>query len=118
MTDEPALHREEGKSDQGHDQGDGLEGGEVTQPGDSTLEGREPEPRLFMLDLMLPAMSGIELAQRLRTDGYRETPIIAMSASPTMLQVAEESELFHGSLGMPFELDGLLEAVECYLGRN
>lgn len=76
------------------------------------LKGREPEPHLFMLDIMLPTMSGIDLAQRLRRDGFAETPIIAMSASPAMLDRAQESDLFHDYLGKPFDLDTLLRTVE------
>jgi two-component system, OmpR family, response regulator len=76
------------------------------------LKGRDPEPHLFMLDIMLPSMSGIDLAHRLRRDGFAETPMIAMSASPTMLDRAHESALFHGYLGKPFDLDTLLRTVE------
>jgi CheY-like chemotaxis protein len=33
------------------------------------LKGREPQPHLFMLDIMLPTLTGIELAGQLCTDG-------------------------------------------------
>jgi CheY-like chemotaxis protein len=78
------------------------------------LQGQTP-PSMFVLDIMLPTMSGIQLARRLREDGYGMTPMIAMSASPTMLQVAEESALFQHSLSKPFDLDALLQAVEHHL---
>jgi CheY-like chemotaxis protein len=79
------------------------------------LKGRTSQPSLFVLDIMLPTMSGIQLARRLREDGYGHTPMIAMSASPSMLQIAEESALFQDSLSKPFELDALLQAVEDHL---
>ena len=79
------------------------------------LKTRTPQPSLFVLDIMLPTMSGVQLARRLREDGYGETPMIAMSASPSMLLVAEESELFQHWLSKPFDLDTLLEAVEHHL---
>jgi CheY-like chemotaxis protein len=85
----------------------------LRHPGEiAHLKGREPQPRLFMLDIMLPGMTGIELAQHLRSDGFGETPMIAMSASATMLHRAEESQLFHDALPKPFDLDALLDAVD------
>jgi two-component system OmpR family response regulator len=79
------------------------------------LKGYTPQPSLFVLDIMLPTMSGIQLARSLREDGYKNTPMIAMSASPSMLQVADESALFQHSIGKPFDLDALLQAVERHL---
>jgi DNA-binding response OmpR family regulator len=79
------------------------------------LKEQEPAPHLFMLDIMLPNMSGIDLAHRLRRDGFAETPMIAMSASPTMLDRAKESRLFHDYLGKPFELDTLLRTVKGHM---
>ena len=76
------------------------------------LKGQASQPHLFMLDIMLPAMSGLQLARRLREDGFGETPMIAMSASPTMLDVAAQSHLFHAWIAKPFELDTLLHTVQ------
>src|SRR5919199_6219202 len=61
-------------------------------------------PDVFLLDLMLPGMSGVELAAQLRKCGYDYTPMIAMSASPLMLEVAAGSHLFQGTLSKPFDL--------------
>jgi CheY-like chemotaxis protein len=72
-------------------------------------EGREPG--LFVLDIMLPEISGIELARRLREHGHRHTPMIAMSASPEMVRAARESNLFQEALPKPFELDAFLDAI-------
>ena len=63
---------------------------------------------------MLPGMSGIDLAQRLRDDGFPETPMIAMSASPAMLKQASASHLFQGTLPKPFELQALLQYAAEY----
>ncbi|HEX6507024.1 MAG TPA: response regulator [Chloroflexota bacterium] len=76
------------------------------------LENKEPEPDLFVLDLMLPEMTGIQLARVLRRDGFPHTPMIAMSASTGMLRAAKESQLFEESLPKPFELSMLLDKVE------
>ena len=77
------------------------------------LELRESETHLdlFVLDLMLPDMDGVTLARRLQEDGFANTPMIAMSASPVRLQVATDSHLFVRTLSKPFDLDGLLGCV-------
>src|SRR5947209_10098187 len=38
-------------------------------------------PDLFLIDLMLPRMSGIDLATHVRELGFTHTPILGMSAS-------------------------------------
>lgn len=73
-----------------------------------------PNPDMFLLDLMLPGMSGIDLARRLRECGYSQQPIIAMSASPRMLTAASRSGLFQETISKPFDLSILLDAVERY----
>jgi CheY-like chemotaxis protein len=78
------------------------------------LKNQEPQPRLFLLDMMLPTMSGIDLALRLRGEGYHDTPMIAMSASHVMLRAARDSALFASSLAKPFDLGSLLGAVELH----
>jgi CheY-like chemotaxis protein len=77
----------------------------------------EPEPPadLFLVDLMLPGFNGIELAKRLRESGYADTPMIAMSASLTMLEEAAGSHLFEEAMAKPFDLTELLECVEQYV---
>ncbi len=70
------------------------------------------KPHLFVLDIMLPAMSGIRLAGELRKNGFGSTPMIAMSASPAMLKLAKESTFFQGVVPKPFDLDGFIEVVE------
>jgi CheY-like chemotaxis protein len=67
---------------------------------------------LFLLDLMLPGMTGIELARLLRSTGYEKTPMVAMSASPVMLREAAQSSLFQETLAKPFDLMALLDTVD------
>ena len=71
-------------------------------------------PRLFILDMMMPGMSGITLARLLRHEKFSDTPMIAMSASSSMLRAAEDSHLFQGMLPKPFELNSLLALAERY----
>ncbi len=74
----------------------------------------EGSTKLFILDLMMPELSGIALAERLRHDRFSDTPMIAMSASSSMLRAAEDSCLFQGTLSKPFELNRLLALAERY----
>jgi DNA-binding response OmpR family regulator len=70
------------------------------------------EPSLFVLDMMLPERTGIELAGALRDHGYVAVPMIAMSASSAMINQARQSGLFQAYLPKPFNLDHLLDLVE------
>lgn len=72
----------------------------------------EETTQLFILDMMMPGLNGIALAEQLRQDGFPTTPMIAMSASSTMLDAAEDSQLFQGTLPKPFELTRLLDFAE------
>ena len=72
----------------------------------------DERPNLFLIDIMLPEMSGITLAARLKDGGFEAIPKIAMSASPRMIQVAKESQLFDATLDKPFEVDDLLDCIE------
>lgn len=69
---------------------------------------------LFILDMMMPGLSGIALAQELRRVRFSDIPMIAMSASSSMLRAAEDSHLFQGTLPKPFELKRLLDLAERY----
>lgn len=72
-------------------------------------------PDLFLIDLMLPGMSGIELAEQLRAVGYATTPMIAISASRLMCNLACEAGIFERAIDKPFDLSTLLECIACYL---
>jgi CheY-like chemotaxis protein len=73
---------------------------------------------LFLIDIMLPEMSGIELARRLKDLGYRDTPKIAISASEQCVHQARRSGLFDAVLPKPFDIDDMLTAVEQHLSRT
>ena len=72
-------------------------------------------PDLFLIDIMLPTSSGIELAQQLREHGFPRTPMIAMSASGAMVRFAEQSGCFQAVLSKPFDVDVLLNEVHTSL---
>lgn len=73
------------------------------------------QPDLFLIDVMLPGMSGIELAASLREADHAETPMIAMSASSFMYKLASESGLFQDSIRKPFDVAVLLRRIGRYL---
>ena len=73
-------------------------------------------PGVFFIDLMLPRMSGIQLAEELRACGYSDTPMIAMSASRIMLKFAARSSLFQATLVKPFDVDTVISLVERFAG--
>jgi two-component system phosphate regulon response regulator PhoB len=80
---------------------------------------RQAPPDLVILDIMLPELSGIEVAQRLRGQpGTRSVPILMMTAK------AEESDQISGLnagaddyVTKPFSLKVLLARVEALLRR-
>jgi DNA-binding response OmpR family regulator len=65
---------------------------------------------LFLVDLMLQHRSGVEVAQDLRDVGFHG-PLVGMSASPFVAEVARESGLFADIIEKPFEVDDLLLAI-------
>jgi CheY-like chemotaxis protein len=72
---------------------------------------QQHQPDLFLVDLMLPGASGIEVAEDLRSNGFAGTPMIAMSASGFMRRMAVSSGLFDVSLEKPFDLQDLIGHV-------
>src|SRR5947209_8762572 len=60
-------------------------------------------PDLFVFDMMLPEVTGIELARRVQAEGHADTPIIAMSASRAMMENARRSGLFKAFISKPFD---------------
>ena len=70
---------------------------------------------LLLVDLRVLGGNGLQLVKELRADGFHETPMVAVSASPQLLQDAVESGVFQGSLPKPFDLAMLLDTVEQHL---
>ena len=57
-------------------------------------------------------MSGVELAAQLQQSPYREIPMLAISASPLMLELAKSSHLFVDTVAKPFDVRTFLDAVD------
>jgi two-component system phosphate regulon response regulator PhoB len=79
---------------------------------------KDRQPSVFLIDIMLHQTSGIELAQSLKGSGYASTPMIGMSASPFMVQMAAKSGAFVDTIEKPFEIDLLLDVVDRHAIRN
>jgi CheY-like chemotaxis protein len=77
--------------------------------------GPDHQPQLFVVDIMLPGMSGIEVARTLRSGGFSQTPMVAMSASPKHVKAASQSGLFQHVLAKPFDVSTFLQHVEQYV---
>lgn len=87
----------------------------ISNPGRAQEASAAVQPDLFLVDLMLPGISGIELAKQLRASGFDDTPMIAMSASTLMLQVASDSRLFQDTVAKPFDLSAVIRCVHQYV---
>jgi DNA-binding response OmpR family regulator len=70
------------------------------------------QPDLLLMDIMLPGMSGVELALQLRETIPTCPPMIALSASRLMLGLAKSSGHFVAAISNPFDIETLLATVE------
>jgi CheY-like chemotaxis protein len=79
------------------------------------LERRTPD--LFLIDLMMPGMSGYQLAKKIREiERFRDTPIIFSSSVES--DVHERAALTQGGnafIKKPFERDRLLDTVQAHI---
>lgn len=70
---------------------------------------RNVKPDLFLLDYLLPIMSGLELYDRLHaTEGLEQIPALFMSANAPTGEL-EKRRVYY--VRKPFELDEFLQAI-------
>ncbi|MFC3200007.1 response regulator transcription factor [Parapedobacter deserti] len=70
----------------------------------------EISPDLFILDIMLPDGSGIDICQRLRSNSEtRQTPIVMISAHFSRMPTDCDAEDF---IEKPFDIDNFVARVE------
>ena len=84
----------------------------VSKPADALRAAQDSPADLFLIDVMLPGISGVELAGQLQRQGAAQTPMIAMSASRLMTRLAVQSGVFTQTIDKPFEVFALLACVE------
>ncbi len=77
----------------------------------------ESQPDLFLIDLMLPDISGLDVAHDLRERGFRDVPMVSMSGSYTLTAYAITSGLFQAGVQKPFDIEVLLGEIQRLLGQ-
>ena len=79
--------------------------------GEQALQAAQREhPQLIITDIMMPRMSGTELASRLRTQEQTDVPIILMSAVRSPIAIPNTIYL-----PKPFDIEHVLELVTLLL---
>jgi len=86
----------------------------------AVFEAVEQPPALILLDLMLPSLSGWEVARRLRQNQRtRDVPIIAVTA---LARPQERESALHagcdGYLSKPFSPDDMARLIAATLARQ
>lgn len=66
---------------------------------------------LILTDLSMPDFSGYDLAQTLRSRGFENLPIVAISASDKTDLQSEQAHLFKDFVSKPFKRTQLIEAI-------
>jgi CheY-like chemotaxis protein len=84
----------------------------VSHPDGALASAKHHRPSLVLVDIMLPNRSGIDVAQELRDHGFMHTPMVAMSASNIMRELAMHTGLFQASIGKPFDIDRFCDVVQ------
>lgn len=75
-------------------------------------------PDLFLLDVMLPDGSGIDVCNQLRSESVNQhIPILIMSAHASMEQVNSGCSA-EGFIQKPFELNSFLERIQKQINPN
>ena len=68
-------------------------------------------PDLCVVDMMLPGESGIEIAAALREEGFADTPMIGITGSPFLHELAEEVSLFQAIFAKPIDFDEFMLCI-------
>ena len=74
---------------------------------------------LVLMDIQMPVMDGYEATRRIRSledDGYRELPIVAMSANAddNSMKLGEENGM-DGYISKPIRLEEMMETIKEYI---
>lgn len=96
---------------------DGFPLHHVSKADDVVEAARSFRPHVVLIELLLGTHAGIEVAQDLRDAGMDGLPLVAMSASHYMREIAEESGLFRAEIEKPFDIEDV-EVVLCEAVRQ
>jgi two-component system phosphate regulon response regulator PhoB/two-component system alkaline phosphatase synthesis response regulator PhoP len=96
----------------------GYEGYEVltsNSGSDALIQAKDHAPRLILLDLMMPEMSGWQVVSALRSAPQTRTiPVVLLSARRDLAATAQDLGVEH-FLEKPFDVDELLGVVGKYM---
>ncbi len=77
---------------------------------------RTAKPDLVLMDVMMPALSGLEVLQSMRqTAGFDKVPVVLMSVIPPRLK--QDDYGWQAFLRKPFSLHTLVATVERLIGK-
>ena len=82
---------------------------------------KEKHPDVIVLDIMLPGLSGGEVAETLKTDpATKDIPVIFLTCLYSKGEEAALGNLIHGNviIAKPFESKELLEEIEKHLAKK
>jgi CheY-like chemotaxis protein len=75
-------------------------------------------PSVILLDLMMPLLSGYEIASKLSQDErYRHLPIVIMTAD-SRIRAASAVQGAVDYVAKPFQIDALLSKLKSYLNQS
>jgi CheY-like chemotaxis protein len=75
---------------------------------DLLRSGGQPPPRVILLDIMMPVMTGRDVVDRLRRDApFASTPVVFMTAFRTLVKTDEKTRVLY----KPFSIDRVLSAI-------
>ena len=73
---------------------------------------RERKPALIITDFMMPLMTGLELAQAVRSDGdLADIPVVLVSGAQGAAARKHHKELFAAIIDKPYDSDAMLDTV-------
>ena len=68
----------------------------------------QPLPRVILLDIMMPVMTGLDVIDRLRRDApFASTPVVLMTAFRTLAKTDPKTRVLY----KPFSIDVVLSAI-------